>query len=65
MIALASAEKALLKRYSPRANKNFRTQFIGTDRHQAHGEPDRTALAPVVAMPVGAFRDWLLGQIKA
>jgi hypothetical protein len=50
MISVASAEKVLPSRYDPYGLGNFRTPFIGVDRHKLTGAPDRTSLAPVAYM---------------
>jgi hypothetical protein len=47
MILVANAEKALLTRYSPYKNSNFRTQFIGVDRHKDTDRPDSEELFPI------------------
>ncbi|NML42816.1 hypothetical protein HHL11_03565 [Ramlibacter sp. G-1-2-2] len=47
MPTVSSAEKALLGRYSPRGNANFRTQFMGEDRHKVARTGEASGPAPI------------------
>ncbi len=46
MVTAVSAEKAFLKRWSPHSNTNFRTQFMGEDRHKGE-RPDPSRPSPI------------------
>jgi hypothetical protein len=46
MVTVSAVEKAMLKRWSPYSNTNFRTQFMGEDRHKGE-RPDPGAPAPI------------------
>lgn len=46
MVTTVSVDKAMLARCSPRANNNFRTQFMGEDRHKGE-RPDPTVPSPI------------------
>jgi hypothetical protein len=46
MVMVSSVEKAMLGRTSPRSNDNFRTQFMGEDRHKGE-RPDPTVASPI------------------
>lgn len=46
MVTAVSAEKAFLHRWSPHSNANYRTQFMGEDRHKGE-RPDPSRPSPI------------------
>ena len=46
MVMITSVEEAMRGRWSPHANANFRTQFMGEDRHKGE-RPDPTVPSPI------------------
>jgi hypothetical protein len=46
MVTVSSVDQAMKARWSPHSNTNFRTQFMGEDRHKGE-RPDPTAPSPI------------------